>query len=77
MPDPRTCCLLGVCCPPGSAAQRSALAAWLTAKLAAHFPATDTGREAMVNAWLDELPWGKTAADFPPSRQDDTGGESL
>lgn len=73
MSDPRKCCLLAICCPPGSAAQRTSLAAWLTAKLAAHFDGSEAGFEDLVASWLDELPWGKTAADF----QGDSTGERL
>lgn len=53
------CCLIGDCCPPGSAAQRVAFREWLLDHLA------EIGRddfdlakgEERVDAWLDELPW--------------------
>jgi hypothetical protein len=55
------CCLLGVCCPPGSAAQRASLKTWLLEKLAeiGRDDFDETKDEDRVDAWLDELPWKK------------------
>lgn len=67
MPDPQRCCVLGLCCPPGSPAQRQSLKTWLTGKL---FQSDMPGKlygpnsETVIDSWLDELPWGTTAADF-------------
>jgi hypothetical protein len=67
MPDPRKCCILGVCCPPGGKAQRADLKAWLLDKLgleplnnAAVPPAAAVSHSAPVSradveSWLDEL----------------------
>lgn len=73
MPDPQRCCVIGLCCPPGSAAQRASLKAWLTDVVLADFPMTDEARERQVEAHLAGLPWGKTAADFPA----DSVGEAV
>jgi len=56
--DQRRCCILGLCCPPGGAAQRQALRDWLREKV---LPTVDDPQiardELMIEAWLDELPW--------------------
>lgn len=54
MPDQQRCCLLGLCCPPGSPAQRASLEAWLREKYPC-FGATDTDYEEKLKANLDEL----------------------
>lgn len=68
MSNGHACCLLGVCCPPGSPAQRRSLRFWLAEKLAsvgrAELVSPLDGATAKLDAWLDELPWGTTAADF-------------
>lgn len=55
------CCLIGTCCPPGSAAQRDALQKWLTAKIQGSRFSTVSGSERetgeTVAGWLNELPW--------------------
>jgi hypothetical protein len=61
----RRCCLLGGCgCgPAGSAAQRQALRGWLAEKLASIGRAEVAGpfeeEKALLDRWLDELPWKK------------------
>lgn len=61
----RRCCLLGGCgCgPPGSAAQRQAMREWMAEKLksvgrAEMCVGQDDG-PALLDKWLDELPWGQ------------------
>lgn len=41
MPDPRPCCILGVCCDPGGDAQRADLRSWLLEKLSYQRPTPD------------------------------------
>lgn len=55
------CCILGLCCPPGSAAQRAAFKAWLMEKIETITEDSRPGKDdsEMVDAWLDELPWKK------------------
>jgi len=70
---PQRCCLLGVCCPPGSPAQRQALKEWLIAKIAGavtadtRFSIESQGAPCLladvVDSWLDELPWEKEPTD--------------
>lgn len=63
--DPRPCCILGVCCPPGGAEQRADMKAWLLEKLKsarlAEYTKSGEGSllAAEVDSWLDELPWEK------------------
>lgn len=58
MPDPRPCCVLGVCCPPGGKAQRKAMREWLVDKLGSLGQnLLKANHEEMVDHWLDELPW--------------------
>lgn len=63
MTDVRKCCILGLCCPPGSAAQRADLKAWLLEKvggaLLADYTLATPGStlESEIDSWLDELPW--------------------
>lgn len=60
MADPRKCCVLGVCCPPGSPEQRAALKAWLLGHLfGSEMPGKLYGPDSdtIIEAWLDELPW--------------------
>lgn len=64
MPDPRPCCILGVCCDPGGKAQRAALRRWLLEKVASIGRAeagsvdmSDKGGKPTIDQWLDELPW--------------------
>lgn len=63
MTDVRKCCLLGLCCPPGSAEQRADMKVWLVRKLLltgfTTFSGTIESTEAVVDSWLDELPWEK------------------
>ena len=64
----RRCCLLGGCgCgPPGSLAQRQAMKEWTLEKLKeTHLRAVedDASLEAMVDRWLDELPWKVEASE--------------
>lgn len=86
MSNGHACCLLGVCCPPGSPAQRASLRAWLTGKLfLPDMPGKlyGPGSEVVIDSWLDELPWGTTAADFDAEGHriaglaDDVGGEAV
>lgn len=56
------CCIIGDCCPPGSAEQRTNFKEWLLEKLADTHVAEhldDAQMSAMVDAWLNELPWKK------------------
>jgi hypothetical protein len=60
--DQRRCCILGLCCPPGSAEQRQALKKWLFEKVYAIVDDPDPEHDAlMIDAWLDELPWKEDA----------------
>jgi len=79
MPDPQRCCVLALCCPPGSAAQRASLKAWLTDVVLAELPMTDEARARKVEAHLATLPWGKAAADFlaEAGPADTVGGEAV
>jgi hypothetical protein len=79
MSDPRKCCLLGICCPPGGEAQKASMTTWLDGILA-EFPMTDEARAAKVKAHVDALPWGKIAADFLGTETGgpaDTTGEAV
>lgn len=53
MPDPRPCCILGVCCPPGGRDQRNDFVAWLAGKLSSHYGAKDS--QELATEWVDEL----------------------
>ena len=61
MSNGHACCILGVCCPPGGAAQRQAFQTWLTEKIQGSHFSTVSGSERetgeTVAGWLDELPW--------------------
>ena len=65
--DPqRRCCIIGLCCPPGSPAQRKAFKAWLVEKLfTADMPGklygTERESDVVLDAWLDEL-WSTDGA---------------
>ena len=67
MPDPRKCCILGVCCDPGGDAQRADLEQWLTAKLAdfasagENGPASDVSYAETAKSWVAELYVDSTA----------------
>lgn len=57
MPDPRPCCILGVCCPPGSAEQKAEFKAWLMEKvgLSGEVKESSPPTEADIDRWLDKL----------------------
>jgi len=56
MSDPRKCCILGICCPPGSAEQRADLKQWALGLLL-HDSADELREETeeRLEAALDEL----------------------
>lgn len=57
MSNGHACCILGVCCPPGGAKQRTSLKTWLLEKIEADLKLPPSHTEAWIDTWLDELPW--------------------